>query len=157
MVKNWKDLAEALKDLAEAILNEARRAFQEGDIEKGVMLASEFRKTIKTAGDLNMIAQGMGELEEEATEEDIEKALGIEEEPEEEEPEEESEEEDFEDEDFEDEEEFEEEEDKEEEEEPENLIQEISTAEQEEKIKKYIEDTHLTLEQILNHIKKRRF
>jgi len=149
MVKNWKDLAEALKDLAEAILNEARRAFQEGDIEKGVMLASEFRKTIKTAGDLNMIAQGMGELEEEPTEEDIEKALGIEEESEEEEkePEEESEEEDFEDE-----EEFEEEE-----EEPENLIQEISTAEQEEKIKKYIEDTHLTLEQILNNIKKRRF
>jgi hypothetical protein len=153
MVKNWKDLAEALKDLAEAILNEARRAFQEGDIEKGVMLASEFRKTIKTAGDLNMIAQGMGELEEETLEEeDIEKALGIEEEPEEE-PEEEDfgEEEEF------DEEEFEEEEDEKEGEEPENLIQEISTTEQEEKIKKYIEDTHLTLEQILNNIKKRRF
>jgi proline/glutamate/leucine-rich protein 1 len=147
MVKNWKDLAEDLKDLAEAILNEARRAFQEGDIEKGVMLASEFRKTIKTAGDLNMIAQGMGELEEPSEEEDIEKVLGIEEEPEEEEPEEE---------DFEDEEEFEEEEDEEEEEEPENLIQEISTTEQEEKIKKYIEDTQLTLEQILNNIKKRR-
>ena len=139
MAKNWKDLAEALKDLAEAILEEARKAFQEGDIEKGVMLTSEFRKTIKTAGDLNMIAQGMGELEETPEEEDIEKALGIEEEPEkvEEEPEEE---------------EFEEE--LEEEEEPEEDIEEETEGGEENESN--TGETLLSLEQILRDLLKKK-
>jgi hypothetical protein len=91
MSKTWKELAEELKLLAEVILEQAKRAFQEGDINTGVLLTKEFRSAIKTAGDLNMIAQGAGELEEEFEEEDIERALGLEDEEDEENLEEEGE------------------------------------------------------------------
>jgi hypothetical protein len=102
MPKTWKELAEELKDLAEIILEQAKQAFKEGDLEKGLMLTKEFRSAIKTAGDLNMIAQGAGELEEDFEEEDLEKALGLEDEEnfeEEEEDEEETEEDESDDED----------------------------------------------------------
>lgn len=85
MPKTWKELAEELKILAEVILEKAKEAFQEGDIDRGVLLTREFRNAIKTAGDLNMIAQGAGELEAEFEDEDIEKVLGIEEDEEDEE------------------------------------------------------------------------
>jgi len=81
MPKTWKELAEELKSLAEVILEQAKQAFSAGDLERGLMLTKEFRSAIKTAGDLNMIAQGAGELEEDfEEEEDIEKALGLEDE-----------------------------------------------------------------------------
>ena len=92
MSKTWKELAEELKLLAEVILEQAKRAFQEGDISTGLLLTKEFRSAIKTAGDLNMIAQGAGELEEDFEEEDIERALGLEDEEDEENLEEEEEE-----------------------------------------------------------------
>jgi hypothetical protein len=82
MSKTWKELAEELKSLAEVILEQAKRAFSEGDVERGLMLTKEFRNAIRTAGELNMIAQGAGELEEDFEEEDIEKALGLEDEEE---------------------------------------------------------------------------
>jgi hypothetical protein len=88
MSKTWKELAEELKILAEVILEQAKRAFQEGDIDRGILLTKEFRSAIKTAGDLNMIAQGASELDTEFETDDLEKALGIKEELEEEEEEE---------------------------------------------------------------------
>ena len=91
MPKTWKELAEELKSLAEVILEEAKHAFSEGDVERGLILTKEFRNAIKTAGDLNMIAQGAGELEEDFEEEDIERALGLEDEEDLEEEEEEDE------------------------------------------------------------------
>jgi hypothetical protein len=159
MPKTWKELAEELKLLAEVILDQAKRAFQEGDINTGLLLTKEFRSAIKTAGDLNMIAQGAGELEAEFEDEDIEKALGIEEEEEEEEEEIEEEEEEDEEEDFDedldtdDNEEFEEE-------------VEINRGEgeasdewliaQKEKIKNQVGESLVTLEQILRGIARKK-
>jgi hypothetical protein len=148
MPKTWKELAEELKLLAEVILEQAKRAFQEGDINTGLLLTKEFRSAIKTAGDLNMIAQGAGELETEFEEDDIEKALGIEEEIEEEEEEEDKEE--F-DEDFDTDDDGELEEEVEvDEEEAEPSDEWLS--EQKKKIKNQVGESLVTLEQILRGI-----
>jgi hypothetical protein len=98
MAKSWKELTEDLKEIIEEISKLTKEAFEEGDVEKGLRLLSEFRKTVKTAGELNLIAGGGSIFEPSEEEEDIEKALGIEEElekelEEEEGPEEEEEEE----------------------------------------------------------------
>lgn len=131
MAKSWKELTEDLKEIIEEISELTKKAFEEGDVEKGLRLLSEFRKTVKTAGELNLIA-GSASVFESPEEEDIEKALGIEEELEKEpEVEEEiEEEEELEEEPEEEEEEFEEE-PEEEEEEPEE--EEIEVEEVEEK------------------------
>jgi hypothetical protein len=172
MSKTWKELAEELKSLAEVILEQAKHAFSEGDIEKGVMLTKEFRSAIKTAGDLNMIAQGAGELDENFEEEDIERALGLEDE---EDLEEEGEEDEIE-EDEEDEEDYaegydgfseedrssdEEEEELEEGEEPNREGDEFKTIrnfaeEEKEKIKNKVGDSIITLEQILRGIARKK-
>jgi len=70
MAQTWRDLTEALKELASEILELARDAFKEGQIEQGLKLMSEFRKAIKTAGELNLIAGTTSEWEED--EEDLE-------------------------------------------------------------------------------------
>jgi len=159
MPKTWKELAEELKLLAEILLEQAKRAFQEGDINTGLLLTKEFRSAIKTAGDLNMIAQGAGELETEVEDEDIEKVLGIEEEDEEieeeiEEEEEEDEEEDFDkdidtDDDVENEEEVEVDKDEEE-------VSDEWLTEQKRKIKNQVGESLVTLEQILKGIARKK-
>jgi hypothetical protein len=164
MPKTWKELAEELKILAEVILEKAKEAFQEGDIDRGVLLTREFRNAIKTAGDLNMIAQGAGELEAEFEDEDIEKVLGIEEDEEDEEIEEEIEEETEEEEEDDEEEEedsLEADDDGELEEEVEydEVVVEASDdwlASQKEKIKNKVGDSVITLEQILKGIVKKK-
>jgi|GEM_PF-2774214 len=178
MPKTWKELAEELKSLAEVILEQAKRAFSEGDVERGLMLTKEFRNAIRTAGELNMIAQGAGELEEEFEEEDIEKALGLEDEESEEieeeieEEEEEDEEEDFDtDDDNELEEEITEEEDEEEDFdtdddgdlEEEVTVDEVEVAssgekiiEQKRKINSQVGESLITLEQILRGIARKK-
>lgn len=164
MSKTWKELAEELKILAEVILEKAKEAFQEGDIDRGVLLTREFRNAIKTAGDLNMIAQGAGELEAEFEDEDIEKVLGIEEDEEDEEIEEEIEEktEEVEEEDEEEEEdESEADDDGELEEEVEHDEVMVETSDdwlvsQKEKIKNKVGDSVITLEQILKGIVKKK-
>ena len=90
MAKSWKELTEDLKEIIEEISELTKEAFEKGDVEKGLRLLSEFRKTVKTAGELNLIAGGGAIFEPSEEEEDIEKALGIEEELEKE-PEEEEE------------------------------------------------------------------
>jgi len=168
MSKTWKELAEELKLLAEVILEQAKRAFQEGDINTGVLLTKEFRSAIKTAGDLNMIAQGAGELEEEFEEEDIEKALGLEDEESEEieeEIEEEEEEDEMEEKEDEDDEDFDGEFDTDDDEE----IEEEATAdedgmetsgkeiiEQKKKINSQVGESLITLEQILRGIARKK-
>jgi len=92
MAKSWKELTEDLKEIIEEISKLTKEAFEKGDVEKGLRLLSEFRKTVKTAGELNLIAGGGAIFEPSEEEEDIEKALGIEEELEEEPEEEEKEE-----------------------------------------------------------------
>jgi hypothetical protein len=161
MSKTWKELAEELKLLAEVILEQAKRAFQDGDINTGLLLTKEFRSAIKTAGDLNMIAQGAGELEAEFEDEDIEKALGIEEKDEEdEEIEEEIEEEEEEDEeDFD--EDFDTDDDGEFEEEVEIDKNEVKASdewltEQKRKIKNQVGESLVTLEQILSGIARKK-
>jgi len=159
MPKTWKELAEELKLLAEVILEQAKRAFQEGDINTGLLLTKEFRSAIKTAGDLNMIAQGAGELEAEFEDEDIEKALGIEDEEDEEIEEEEEEDEDEEEEDFD--EDFDTDDDGELEEEIAVNKDEMETsdewlAEQKKKIKNQVGESLVTLEQILRGIAKKK-
>jgi hypothetical protein len=158
MPKTWKELAEELKILAEVILEKAKEAFQEGDIDRGVLLTREFRNAIKTAGDLNMIAQGAGELEAEFEDDDIEKILGIEDEEDEEIEEEiEGEEEGEEDE----EEDFDTDDDEEIEEEIEDNEDEVGASDdwlvsQKEKIKNKVGDSVVTLEQILRGIVKKK-
>jgi hypothetical protein len=88
MAKTWKELVEDLKEIIEEISELTKEAFKEGDVEKGLRLLSEFRKTVKTAGDLNLIAGGSSIFVSSEDEEDIEKALGIKEFEEEGEPEE---------------------------------------------------------------------
>ena len=78
MAQTWKELTEALKELASEILELARISFKEGKIEQGLRLMGEFRKAIKTAGELNLIAGGSSGWEE--GDEDIEDLLGLEEE-----------------------------------------------------------------------------
>jgi hypothetical protein len=158
MPKTWKELAEELKSLAEVLLEQAKQAFREGDIERGLMLTKEFRSAIKTAGDLNMIAQGAGELED-FEEEDIEKALGLEDEDdlEEEEGEDEIEEDEENEEDYDeyadDDEEFEEEADNDEDE----LETDYDFAEEErQKIKNQVGDSIISLEQILRGIARKK-
>jgi hypothetical protein len=163
MSKTWKELAEELKILAEVILAQAKRAFQEGDIDRGVLLTREFRSAIKTAGDLNMIAQGAGELETEFEDEDIERALGIED-LEEEDLEEDLEEEEVEDEIEEEEEGEEEEEDfgsDDIEEEAEDDTEELEASdnlvtEQKRKIVNQVGESLITLEQILSGIARKK-
>jgi len=120
MAKTWKELVEDLKEIIEEISELTKEAFKEGDVEKGLRLLSEFRKTVKTAGDLNLIAGGSSIFVSSEDEEDIEKALGIKEFEEEKEPEEELEEE------------FEEEEEEEEEPEEEGEEKELEEPEEEE-------------------------
>jgi len=160
MPKTWKELAEELKSLAEVLLEQAKQAFREGDIERGLMLTKEFRSAIKTAGDLNMIAQGAGELEEDFEEEDIEKALGLEDE---EDLEEEEEEEDEIEEDEESEEDYDEytDDDEEFEEETDNDEDELETnydfaEEERKKIKNQVGDSVISLEQILRGIARKK-
>lgn len=155
MPKTWKELAEELKSLAEVLLEQAKRAFSEGDLERGLMLTKEFRSAIKTAGDLNMIAQGAGELEEDFEEEDIEKALGLEDEEDLEEEEKEDEIEEYE----ESEEDYDEytDDDEELEEEADNDENELGTdydfaEEERKKIKNQVGDSIISLEQILRGI-----
>jgi len=159
MAKTWKELAEELKSLAEVILERAKQAFSEGDLQTGVLLTKEFRSAIKTAGSLNMIAQGAGELEEDFEEEDIEKALGLEDEEdlEEEEEEDEIEEDEESEEDYDeytdDDEEFEEEADNDEDE----LETNYDFAEEErKKIKNQVGDSVISLEQILRGIARKK-
>jgi hypothetical protein len=159
MPKTWKELAEELKSLAEVLLEQAKRAFSEGDLERGLMLTKEFRNAIKTAGDLNMIAQGAGELEEDFEEEDIEKALGLEDEEDLEEEEEEDEIEEYE----ESEEDYDEYTDDDEElkEEADNDENELETdydfvEEERKKIKNQVGDSIITLEQILRGIARKK-
>ncbi len=169
MPKTWKELAEELKSLAEVILEQAKHAFREGDLERGLMLTKEFRSAIKTAGDLNMIAQGAGELEEDFEEEDIEKALGLEDEEdlegeEEDEIEENEESEEDYDEYTDDDEEFEEEytdDDGEFEEETENNTDEVEAnhdlaEEERKKIKNQVGDSFISLEEILRGIARKK-
>lgn len=166
MSKTWKELAEELKILAEVILEKAKEAFQEGDIDRGLLLTREFRNAIKTAGDLNMIAQGAGELEAEFEDDDIEKALGIEEDEEDEEIEKEIEEEtegveEGDEEEKEEEDEFEADDDGalEEEVEHDEVVGEVSDdwlISQKEKIKNKVGDSVITLEQILKGIVKKK-
>ena len=159
MPKTWKELAEELKSLAEVLLEQAKRAFSEGDLERGLMLTKEFRNAIKTAGDLNMIAQGAGELEEDFEEEDIEKALGLEDEEDLEEEEEEDEIEEYE----ESEEDYDEytDGDEELEEEADNDENELGTdydfvEEERKKIKNQVGDSIISLEQILRGIARKK-
>ncbi|ALG96915.1 hypothetical protein [Hydrogenobaculum phage 1] len=159
MPKTWKELAEELKSLAEVLLEQAKQAFREGDIERGLMLTKEFRSAIKTAGDLNMIAQGAGELEEDFEEEDIEKALGLEDEEDLEEEEEEDEIEEYE----ESEEDYDEytDDDEELEEEADNDENELETdydfaEEERKKIKTQVGDSIISLEQILRGIARKK-
>lgn len=159
MPKTWKELAEELKSLAEVLLEQAKRAFSEGDLERGLMLTKEFRNAIKTAGDLNMIAQGAGELEEDFEEEDIEKALGLEDEEDLEEEEKEDEIEEYE----ESEEDYDEytDDDEELEEEADNDENELGTdydfvEEERKKIKNQVGDSIISLEQILRGIARKK-
>jgi cobalamin biosynthesis protein CobT len=152
MSKTWKELAEELKSLAEVILEQAKHAFSEGDLERGLMLTKEFRSAIKTAGDLNMIAQGVGELEEDFEEEDIEKALGLEDEEDLEEEEEEDEEED----ESEEEEESEEDYDEYTDEEGKTEANYDFADEERKKIKYQVGDSIITLEQILQGIARKK-
>jgi len=162
MPKTWKELAEELKSLAEVILEQAKQAFREGDLQTGLLLTKEFRSAIKTAGDLNMIAQGAGELEEDFEEEDIEKALGLEDEEDLEEGEEGDEEDEIE-EDEESEEDYDEyaDDDEELEEEVDNDEDELETeydfAEKEkQKIKNQVGESIISLEQILRGIARKK-
>lgn len=159
MPKTWRELAEELKSLAEVLLEQAKRAFSEGDLERGLMLTKEFRSAIKTAGDLNMIAQGAGELEEDFEEEDIEKALGLEDEEDLEEEEEEDEIEEYE----EGEEDYDEytDDDEELEEKADNDEDELGTdydfaEEERKKIKNQVGDSIISLEQILRGIERKK-
>jgi hypothetical protein len=162
MSKTWKELAEELKLLAEVILEQAKRAFQEGDINTGVLLTKEFRSAIKTAGDLNMIAQGAGELEEDFEEEDIERALGLEDEEDEENLEEEEEEDEIEeeeDEDFDEDFDTDDDGDLEEEAKVDEVEMEPSgeeIIEQKRKIKNQVGESLVTLEQILRGIARKK-
>jgi hypothetical protein len=163
MPKTWKELAEELKLLAEVILEQAKKSFQDGDINTGLLLTKEFRSAIKTAGDLNMIAQGAGELEAEFEDEDIEKALGIEEEGEDEEIEEEEGEDEVDEEDEEEDfdEDFDTDDDGELEEEVAIDKKEMEAsdewlAEQKKKIKNQVGESLVTLEQILKGIARKK-
>jgi len=159
MPKTWRDLTEELKYVAEIVLEKAKEAFQEGQIETALKMLSEFRKTVKTAGELNLIASSGSALLEEEVEEDIQKALGLtDEEDLEIEEMEEIEKEKIESE----EEEEEEEEEKESEEEPEEIEEELEENKESlieietQKIKQEAGEPMITLDEILRGVLRKR-